>query len=617
MVNETNIFLRYVTITSIFIFRYTLARMYISSKFPCQELISEVSLFGVKQDRTFPIIVAVLTIVVYLNTLNNDFVLDDENLIIQSDFIKDWGNAFIIFTPEYLKQSAHYVDLSRPLMTWSLMWDYAIWGLTPAGFHLSNILLHTLNTILVYTFGIFLFKDRMVPLIAALVFGLHPTNAEAVNCITFREDLLVTLFYLLTIITFLRGNISQKKVFYLMSLLLFAFALLSKEMAVTLPIVLALCHYIISINAGFKLLVYNERRYYIAIFALIGFYLMGLMILFRYTDIPRADYFGEDWYSTFPNAGRIIINYIRLLFLPIGLNIDHNPALVSIFDIKGLIGIGLITIINAYSIYRILKQRSLPSFFALWFFITLLPVAASYYLQPSAERFLYLPSIGWAFLLASALAFLYRRLESFKRLRQMYTAVFFLLLVLYSTGTIIRNAAWKDEYTIWKDAVKKVPDSQRARFNLGREYYMKGLYDRAIAENKKALTVGKDRMIIVEPSKPWIAIGMAYREMKEHYMSVAAYEEALKVAPLDATIHYNLGIAYKTIGMNREAIEGLRRAISLQSEFSMARFELADLYLKSGDKERAVAEYEAIQKMETDSRMRRMAMKIMQEIRKK
>lgn len=568
-------------------------------------------------EKCLPALLAALAIIAYLNTLNNAFVLDDENLIIQSDFIKDWRNFFVIFTTGYLKQSAHYADLSRPVMTWSLMGDYAIWGLTSFGFHLTNTLLHASNTALVYIFGTLLFKDRMVPLTAAMLFGLHPIQSEAVNCITFREDLLVTLFYLLTIITFLWSDITRKKGIYSVSLFLFAFALLSKEMAITLPVVLALLHYTISTGIDLKTLIYNKRWYYAALSILIALYLIGLAGLLRYTDIPRIEYSGEIWYNTFTTAGQIMINYIRLLFFPIGLSIDHNPVVVSIFDIKGLIGIGLITILSAFSIYLILKHRSLQSFFTLWFFITLLPIAASYYLQPSAERFLYLPSIGWVFLLSSALTFLYRRLETFKKSKLVYMATLILLLAFYTTGTTNRNMTWKDGYTLWGDAVKKAPDSQRARFNLGREYYMKGLYDKAILENRKALTVGKGRMIIIEPSKPWIGIGMAYREMKEHYMSVAAFEEALKVAPLDATVHYNLGISYRYIGMNREAIEGFRRAISLQSDFSIARFELADLYLKSGDKERAVAEYEAIQKMETDSRMRRMAMEIMQEIRKK
>lgn len=185
-------------------------------------------------------LITTVSLVVYANTLKNGFLLDDDNFIIRSDYIKDWKNSFTIFTPQYRNVPARHVDLNRPVMTWSLIWDYALWGLNPFGYHLTNLLLHSLNVILLYFLGLLILQRQSIALLGAIIFAVHPIHTEAVNGINFREDLLVTVFYLLATITFIKGDRSKEPLINkMLSLTFFAAGLLSKETAITLIPIMA------------------------------------------------------------------------------------------------------------------------------------------------------------------------------------------------------------------------------------------------------------------------------------------------------------------------------------------------------------------------------------------
>lgn len=561
--------------------------------------------------KTILTIIIIATIAVYANTLTNGFVLDDEQYLIQSDFIKRWKNAFTIFTSSYLSVSAKNVDLNRPLMTLSLMWDYSIWDLNPIGYHLTNTLLHLLNTCFIFSLGILTFKGTKVPLIAALFFGLHPMHTEAVNGINFREDLLVTAFYLLSLITFIKAKIRNKPhLHYLISLAFFACALLSKEMAITLPFMLFLYLTTFAPKDNIGNMISSNKWFFVCSVVLISLYLLGLSTLYRYTDLPKAVFFGQEWYLVLPTAGRIIVQYIKLLIFPIELSIDHNPVeSETLFDVSGLISIGFVITFFCLSIYYLRKNR-LPLFFLLWFFITLLPVTATFYQQPVAERFLYLPSAGIAFIFAMMLAWLYKRLKRFK---PAFLVSLSFLMLFYAVGIVNRNTAWRDGYHLWKDAIRKVPDSQRGHFNMGWELLKKGLSAEALTEFKASLTTGSNRIIAIEPVESFMGIGLAYQGMGQHLMSVSAFEEAKKANPSDSRVYYFLGVSYQSMGMHKEAVDSFIKAINLRHDFTAARMELGNLYVILGYNNKAVEEYKAIIQIEPDSHRGRMAAKLMME----
>ena len=152
-----------------------------------------------------------IPIIIYTNSFQNTFVYDDVFTITDNYFIRDWGNFPAFFTDDYFKYSGEVTY--RPVVTFSYFIDYFLWHLTPVGFHLTNILLHTVNVVLVYLLVSAISRSRTASFLASILFALHPILTEAVNGISYREDLLTTTFFLGAILLFIKSEIQNHKLF--------------------------------------------------------------------------------------------------------------------------------------------------------------------------------------------------------------------------------------------------------------------------------------------------------------------------------------------------------------------------------------------------------------------
>ena len=172
----------------------------------------------------FPILVSLISFLAYLNTLNHQFVFDDFRIITNNPYIKDWKYFSALFNRDYFKISG---ELSyRPLVTLSYFIDYSIWHLNPFGFHLTNLLIHSLNTFIVYLLIFKITRRFNLTGISCLFFGIHPILTETVNSVGFREDLLCATFFLLTLLFYAKLYTSKyKKICYVASLLTYLIAL--------------------------------------------------------------------------------------------------------------------------------------------------------------------------------------------------------------------------------------------------------------------------------------------------------------------------------------------------------------------------------------------------------
>ena len=180
----------------------------------------------------------VISIIVYLNCLQNSFVYDDDSTIINNYFIRHWSNLPDLFTNRYFVLSAELTY--RPVVTLSYFIDYAFWHLNPLGYHLTNILIHAINSVLVFIFAFQVFKNRKSAFISALFFSSYPLFSEVVNAVGFREDLLAFMFLILAFICYLKANQQRYILYYPMSLFCYLLSLFSKEMAITLPVLIIL-----------------------------------------------------------------------------------------------------------------------------------------------------------------------------------------------------------------------------------------------------------------------------------------------------------------------------------------------------------------------------------------
>lgn len=536
------------------------------------------------------ILILSASILVYSNSINNGFTLDDRGYLVECDYIKDWRNLFAIFTPDYLKAPADKVDLNRPMMTWSLIVEYAFWGLNPSGYHTTNILLHALNSILLYIFLSSCFKDRRAAFLSSMIFAVHPIHTEAVNGINFREDLLMTSFYILSMFLFTKRleQGGRHTLFYSTAILLsFISALLSKEMAVTLPLLLLILHYLHTKNL--RLTISEGQWFYMGCIFVLLVYIAGLSFIYANTQLPRGHFFEGEGITVVPLLGRITAYYLRFLAFPFNMSIDHNiEASESFFEFLPLLSIVLLILLLLMSIKGFKKK---PAFFpVMLLFITLIPVMATFYQQPLAERFLYLPSAGAAALFGTSLSLL---IGTNKRGFTIYLCLF-LTVAFYSAVTVSRNRVWGNDILLYQDALKASPKSQRVHFNLGKVYEEKGDFIAAVMEYQKALDKRPLALIIIDHDQTLTVMGMAYLKKGDHSNAISALQGALVYSPRNPWARYNLARAYYLAGHTNTAIFELNKVIALKPDLVPARMELAKIYVAEKEYQAAIREYRAV-----------------------
>src|SRR3990167_6766784 len=187
-----------------------------------------------KQSLLAIIIIALIGILVYFNSLDNSFVWDDKDLIVENPLIKNWTHLGDIFKKDLFYVAPEKSFYYRPIQSLSYVLDYSIYRLKPKGYHIANISIHILNAVLIYFLILAFTKNKIVSFCASAVFVVHPVYTSAVTYISGRGELLVTLFLLASFLLFIRCknfNNPWQIFLYLLSLICYVCSLLSKESA--------------------------------------------------------------------------------------------------------------------------------------------------------------------------------------------------------------------------------------------------------------------------------------------------------------------------------------------------------------------------------------------------
>ena len=531
---------------------------------PSQESSSKVELQKTTSIIKFiPILLLLLvSFAVYFNALSGDFVYDDEHQIVKNPWLRDFGNIPTIFSKSVWSfgEEENNSNYYRPMMHTVYLFNYHIFGLKPWGFHLVNILFHCGASVLVFlSIRKLLTEDRTSaspaylspPFIAAMLFATHPIHTEAVTWIAGLPDVAFAFFYLLSFYFYMLFRDGLKRG-YLLSILSFSVATLFKEPAVTLPILLiAYDHFA---KKSDETLFAGIKRYipYVVVSC--------VYLLVRYYALrsfaPLESYTVLSTYEFIINVFPLFTEYLTSLLWPLNLNSWHTfHPIFSLNEAKGMISIvvAVLFFIVAVTTYR--KNR-LFFFGLLLYVIPLLPV---FYIKaisgkPFAERYLYLPSAGFVFLLAIFLSWANEKLP---RAFRTIPIIFLLIGGVFSVGTITRNNVWKNNFNLWSDTVKKSPDSAEAHYNLGIVYTFQGLWDRAMAQ----------------------------------------YRYSLELQPDSARAHTNLGFVYKSLGKLEEAAKETRYAVSMRPENTDYRNNLGDIYMRQGKIDEAVREFQGALKI--------------------
>ena len=541
-------------------------------------------------------ILILLPLVLYFNSLQGSFHFDDRNLI-----DREW----IADLDAYNKNVHIGAFENRPILLWTFALNNTLNKNKVFGFHLLNLLLHTLVSILIYVILLrtrhyiphplyeaegaysvnskadLIRKSFNLPLIAALLFAVHPLNTDSISYISSRSAVLATFFYLLTFIFFLRifppgENRKRKLRSLIMGLLTVAgiyLAIASKLIAATLPVLLGLWFLIFICPVRFPRL--KERLHSRTTIALISS-ILSVLLMTALLVKPGILYSPKDQglllFGRIPyllvETKVIIFYYLKLFFAPINLNVDVGfPFTTLLTDFKialSLLGIGALLYITWRSENPWVRAG------VLWFFFTLAPTSSLVPLNDLAvEHRMYLPmTLGLCLVAGYAIT----------RIPRGWGPVLLAVLIsIFGLLTLSRNGVWTDEVQLWQDAVRKNPFSSRTHNNLGKAYYENGQVDLALTHFLKA-----NENIQTHLTKQF--------NLKNIEKKPNGHQEApsLEIAANFAEPHYNLASVYLDKGSLIDAEREYHTAIRLNPNYFSAHLGLGSVYARMGQIEQAI-----------------------------
>jgi len=546
-----------------------------------------------KTNRFFCLVLSLVIVLVYANSFQNSFQYDDVHVIVKNPSIKNPANFHQFFlNPQMgsglVKETSGY----RPVLMATFAMNYSLGGLNVFGYHLINFLIHTLSAILIYFITLFFLRkpggegeanpgrNQMAALFAALIFAVHPVQTESVTYITGRSSSLTALFFLGSFWAYLQYGLTKRVRHLLLSSFSYAFALLVKETAITLPVLLIL------FNSFFPL----QRTWKRRLFSILPHFLLTAiyfaMRIYFFEPLQNNSPPIRPLYDQLLTQLRAWVHYLGTLLLPLNLNVDYDfpvsrsilegPVIVSIFFLSAM----------AIVIWKISKTNRLVGFFALWFAINLAPTSSVIPLEDVVtDRWLYLPSVGYAVILALVVERIFRaKVRTGSRAGKL---VFFflcaLMVELYGFATVLRNFTWSGEWSLWEDAADKSPNKARPRVGLGLALAGAGRIDEAVEEFKKAIRL-KPRV-----GEAYLNLGYIYYGRGKLEEAKQAFQKAIVLTPrLAPEGHNNLGMVYLRQGRVEEGVKEMERAIAARPLFASPFYNLGNFYAGKGDVDKAI-----------------------------
>lgn len=538
-------------------------------------------------------LIILFVFIVYSNSLRCSFVWDDVILIVENPSIKTFTVIKHIFSRDFFDIYGDAIDFKygywRPVVTLSYMIDYFMWGLNPAGFHLTNILLHVLNCLLIYFILSKDFKGWTVPFVAAFFFAIHPVHTESVSWVAGRTDVVAATFFLLSFLFYQKSIRNREKaniLSYFFSIILFAVAMISKEMVIILPLVLILYRYFIVGNGdryeNLKKSILLSIPYFFVVFVYmyVRFGVLEIEVTKNMENDPLFEF-----YPTLLSFIKSILVYTGKLLYPVKLNAYiQNPPSVTILEPMVILSICFLAVFLVALIK--IKNREF-TFYFLFFLLTFLPL--SNFLRISAptdmgfvmaERFLYIPSFPFVTLFAMLVSSLVRNKKS------LLLIILIAITLFFSYKIILRNKDYVDDEVFFIKAIGQSPNAPLLHQCLGNFYIRKGLLEEALLTYKRSLDLYPDFFSARNN------IATIYTKMGFKKEAIAEFKNAIEIRPSYLLPYYNLGTLYGDIGNYDRAIRTFETALKINPKYVKAHNGLGIIYAKKGDFQRAKKEFE-------------------------
>jgi tetratricopeptide (TPR) repeat protein len=508
-----------------------------------------INLFS-KQNLLFLAIILLITSIVFWKALKNGFTdWDDDVYVVNSELIKH------IDVIAYFKSLT--ANLYTPLVTFSYAIDFKLYGMNAVGFHATNLLLHAINVLLVFTLTFRLFKKSGIAAITTLLFAIHPLNVEAVVWISSRKDLLFTLFYLLGMLTYLRYIKKKQLGWLVLVFLLFVLSVLSKPIAFTFPIALLLLDYFE--KQEFTKRNFLEKIPFLLISLAVAF--MGIYLVKKYEVFASAPA-GYNLFDKICLAGFSLVFYLYNALIPADISNYHAYPFKegSFLNAKYIFAplVGMLSVVIAYLAFK--KNFKMIAGFILFLIIigpTLRLIPTGYPI--AADRYFYLASIGlfWTVIL------LFQRIYNYS-----FAVKYFIVTigVVFTFAFIVvsykRVSDWKDSYTLWNSTLKNYPAHEIANDHLGKLYDNAGKKDLALIHFQSILERDTTKYDIMNSA------GNILIEKKEPKLAMKYFSMAIATGKADHLPYYNRGMLYSDEHKFQLAIKDFDKAIQLKPDFA-------------------------------------------------
>jgi len=542
------------------------------------------------QKRVVCLLLGVAVLAVYAQALQCSFVsLDDPDYVTSNPDVQHgltWHFVKWAFTTRH---SANW----HPLTWFSHMLDCQLYGLRPAGHHLTSLLLHLANSVL-----LFLLLNRMTGALwrsawVAAIFALHPLRVESVVWVAERKDVLSTFFWMLTVGAYVRyaeefkAQSSKFKVFYGLSLLFFALGLMSKPMLVTLPFVLLLLDYWplsrLEFGPRFSWRLLAEKIPFLLLAACSS----GITFYLQYSSGVVATLSTVSLGQRLANVPVAYVRYLAKIFWPSGLAVFYGFEHWNFYQVAGAVFLlGWITV-------WVVRQRRARPYLAVgwfWFLGMLVPTIGLVQVghQSMADRYSYLPSVGISLMAAWGLCDWASRRP---RLLQAFGTAGALAVAACAVLTPRQVFFWRNPDALFARAAEFSDQDAQTCYNIGCAVMEQGNFPRAERCFERALKVaGK------EAPKSFLArvennLGCALLEQGRVPGAISNFESALVLQPAYPQAYYNMGRAFMTNRQPDVAVDCFQHALALDSSAAEVHYKLANALVQLGRPAAAVAEY--------------------------
>jgi len=521
------------------------------------------------------VLLILVTIVVYLPALHAGFFWDDNVLLTENQLVKAsdglWRYWFTTEATEYYP------------LTGSMRWlEWRLWGMAPMGYHAVNILLHSMNAVLVW---LVLRQLKVIGAwMAALVFAIHPVNVATVAWISEQKNTLSMFFYALSILLYLKFDVENRWRWYGLSLLAFVLALLSKTAVVMLPVVLLGCVWWLRGRVKAKDLLCC------APFFLFSAVLGILTIWFHSTHaLKPLGIRSDDFTFRLAAAGWAPWFYLWKVLLPVDLMMVYPKWRIDpSYWVSYLPGVLVIASLMVFWWKR--QEGGRPLFFGFGYFVVMFFPVLGFFPQSFyryslvADHWQYYSIVGPISVAVAAAMNVNRHLE---RQQQSWAAVGGLAVLLtLGSATWKRAGLFASERTLWEDNVAKNPGAWVVHYNLGGQLLQAGRFDKAIIEFRETARLRPD---LIEAHSN---LGIALAQEDRLPEAVEQFEEALRINPNLFEARSNLGHALILLGRVPEAINQWELALRIRPDSAEVHYDLGRVFAEEGKLREAIEQYE-------------------------